>query len=262
MVFEGIVVSKLLYKERDLIAKILLRNGLMASFYVYGGQGGGKHHRPAAFDVGIMAKIQIKERRSLKQEVSELMIVSEHQRIWEPKLIRHNIQAFYLTCLYFEIVQKLAQNFHPDHDVVTSDHEGVFSVLSNALFYLDDSLAKKNFIPEQHLSLFMVKLLFHMGILPDTERCGHCDSQLMEASGVSFQIEQGQFACLQCVTAENERGLLFRIRKGSQTKYQDYEALTGANFQEADKLIQFFCHHFHLRLVELKSYSLLFKRLK
>lgn len=259
MVFEGIVISKLPYKERDLIVKLLLRNGLMASFYVYGGQGGGKHHKPSAFEVATMMKVQIKERRSLRQDVSELMVVAEHQRIWEALSIRHDIHAFYLTCLYFEIIQKFAINFHPEETGHTNDQEGVFSVLSNALFYLDDAVTKKRFQSPQHLSLFMVKLLFHLGIIPDTEHCGYCGSDLFEEFGASFLIEQGQFSCLQCVTAENEKGLLFRIKKGSQTKYQDYETLLGASFQEADKLIQFFCHHFHLRPVELKSYSLLFK---
>lgn len=259
MVFEGIVISKLPYKERDLIVKLLLRNGLMASFYVYGGQGGGKHHKPSAFDVGAMMKVMIKDRRSLRQDVSELMVAVEYQRIWGPTAIRHDVKAFYLVCLYFEIVQKFAIQFHPEESGSNNDHEGIFTVLSNAIFYLDDAIREKRFEAHQHLSLFMVKLLFHLGIIPDTESCSYCGTGLMDSVGASFLIEQGHFACLQCVTGENERGLLFRIRKASQTKFQDYQALTGSSFQETDKLIQFFCHHFHLRPVELKSYSLLFK---
>lgn len=257
MVFEGIVVSKLPYKERDLIVKLLLRNGLTASVYVYGGQGGGKHHKPVAFEVACMMRVQIRERRSLRQDVSELMVAEEFQRLWEPKHIRHDVQAYYLVCLYLEIVQKFALTFHPENP--NDDHDGVFTVLSNALFYIDDALAKKSFSAAQHLSLFMVKLLFHLGIMPDTDSCGYCSGNLLEGKGASFLIEQGQFSCLDCVTAENEKGLLFRIKKGMQTRYQAYEELTGTSFQETDKLIQYFCHHFHLRPVELKSYSLLFK---
>ncbi|HXH74604.1 MAG TPA: DNA repair protein RecO C-terminal domain-containing protein [Bacteriovoracaceae bacterium] len=259
MVFEGIVISKQPYKERDLIVKLLLRNGMMGSFYIYGGQGGGKKQKPSAFDIATMMKIQIKDRKVLRQDVSELMIAAEHQRIWEPLQIRHNIQSFYLTCLYFEIIQKFGINYHPDDSGITSDHEGVFSVVSNALFYMDEALVKNHFIPEQHLSLFMVKLLYQLGIIPDTEQCGYCGASLFEEKGASFLIEQGQFACLQCVTGENEKGLLFRIRLGTQTKYQDYEKLIGASFHETDKLIRFFCHHFHLKPIELKSYSLLYK---
>ena len=109
MVFEGVVIHKVPYKERDLIAKLLMRNGMMGSFYIYGGQGGGKHHKPTIFEIGSMVKIQIKEQRAGKIEGNELMMASESSRLWEPHLIRHNIQAFYLVCLYFEVLQKFSQ---------------------------------------------------------------------------------------------------------------------------------------------------------
>jgi DNA repair protein RecO len=258
MVFEGVVISKVPYKERDLIVKLLLRSGFMASFYVYGGQGGGKHHKPTLFELGSMMKIMIKDKR-IKSPDSELLVVAEYQRTWEPQVIRHDIKAFYLSCLFFEIVQKFAVQYHSAHDESSGEHEGIFSVISNALFYLDEAVLKKKFLPEQQLNLFMVKLLFHLGIMPDTDHCGYCGKDLLSEGGSTFLIAQGHFSCLACVTAENERGLLLRIKKGYQTKYQDYESLTGATFQEADKLIQYFCHHFQLKTVDLRSYSLLFK---
>jgi recombinational DNA repair protein (RecF pathway) len=45
MVFEGIVIHKVSYKERDLIVKLIMRNGTVGSFYIYGGKVGGKHHK-------------------------------------------------------------------------------------------------------------------------------------------------------------------------------------------------------------------------
>jgi hypothetical protein len=81
----------------------------------------------------------------------------------------------------------------------------------------------------------------------------------MEAPGVTFLPANGHFACTQCVSAENEKGFLLRIKKGYQTRYQDYPDLVGTSFQEGDKLIQYFCHHFQLRPVELKSYALLMR---
>lgn len=77
MVFEGLVVNRVPYKERDLIVKVILRNGMVGSFYVYGGQGGGKHHKPSAFEIGHMMRIQIKDQR-MKYDGSELMIASEY----------------------------------------------------------------------------------------------------------------------------------------------------------------------------------------
>jgi recombinational DNA repair protein (RecF pathway) len=260
MVFEGVVIHKVPYKERDLIVKLMLRNGTLGSFYIYGGQGGGKHHKPTIFELGSMVKIFIREQKSSRVEGQELMIAGESQRLWEPTHVRHNIQAYYLICLYFEIIQKFSIHFQlGTSEYENNEHEGIFSVLSNALFYLNDSLQKELFQSQQHLTLFMIKLLFHIGIMPDTDHCSYCGANLLETPGLSFLPANGQFACSQCVTAENERGFLLRIKKAYQTKYQNYTELAGTNFQEADKLIHFFCHHFHLRPIELKSYKLLMR---
>jgi recombinational DNA repair protein (RecF pathway) len=260
MVFEGIVTHKVLYKERDLIVKLLLRNGLVGSFYVYGGQGGGKNHKPTLFELGSMMKVMVKEARVQRIEGSELMISAEHQRTWNAELIRHDIQAFYLTCLYFEILNKVAQSFQ--HGVSSYDHvenDGLFSVLSNALFHLEIALEQKSFLPEQHLNLFLIKLIFHLGIMPDTDTCSYCSTSLMESPSVNFISSGGHFSCQNCSIAENEKGFLLRIKYGYQTKYKDYAQFTGSSFHEADKLIQFFCHQFQLKPMELKSYKLLFK---
>lgn len=259
MVFEGIVIHKVPYKERDLIVKLLLRNGLVGSFYIYGGQGGGKNHKPTIFEIGSMVKIMIKDQRT-KIDSSDLMISAEHQRVWEPQSIRHDIKAFYLVCMYFELIQKFSISFQQGtSDYENNDHDGIFSVVSNALFYLEDSLIKKQFNAHQHLTLFMVKLLFHLGIMPDTDNCSYCQSDLMENESVVFLAANGQFGCQLCSQGDNEKGFLLRIKKGYQTKYQDYAAFLGTNFSECDKLIQYFCHQYHLRPVELKSYGLLFK---
>ena len=259
MIFEGLLIHKVPYKERDLIVKLLLRNGLVGSFYIYGGQGGGKNHKPTIFEIGSMIRILIKDQRA-KLDSSDLMISAEHQRIWEPQSIRYDIKAFYLVCLYFELVQKFSMPFQQgSSDYQNLDHEGVFSVVSNALFYLEDSLTKKQFSAHQHLTLFMVKLLFHLGIMPDTDNCSYCQTDLMENHSVVFLPANGQFACQQCFSGENEKGFLLRIKKGYQTKYQHYQEFLGTNFPECDKLIQYFCHQYHLRPVELKSYALLFK---
>lgn len=259
MTYEGIVIHRVPYKDRDLIVKLLLRNGLVGSFYIYGGQGGGKKHKPSIFEIGSMMRIMIKDQKT-RIDSSDLMISAEHIRLWEPQTIRHDIKAFYLMCLYLELIQKFAISFHPNSsDYENQDHEGVFSVVSNALFYIDDALAKKQFVAHQQLTLFMVKLLFHLGIMPDTDNCSYCQSELLETESVVFMPANGQFACQHCLSGENEKGFLLRIKKGYQTRFQDYSGLIGTNFPECDKLLQYFCHQYHLRPVELKSYSLLFK---
>ncbi len=133
MVFEGIVIHKVPYKERDLIVKLMLRNGTLGSFYIYGGQGGGKHHKPTIFELGSMVKIFIREQKSSRVEGQELMIAGESQRLREPTHVRHNIQAYYLICLYFEIIQKFSIQFQlGTSENENNEHEGIFSVLRNA----------------------------------------------------------------------------------------------------------------------------------
>lgn len=259
MTFEGVVIHRVPYKERDLIVKLLLRQGLVGSFYIYGGQGGGKLHKPTIFELGSMIRILTKDQRN-KVEASELMISAEHQRLWEPQSVRHDIRAYYLVCLYFELLQKFTLPFHPaSSDPESRDHEGVFAVVSNALFYLEDALKKGTFLPEQQLALFLIKLLYHLGIMPDTDHCSYCQKELLELGTVIFLPAQGQFSCHECAYGENEKGLLLRIKLGYQTRYQDYASYVGSSFQECDKLLQYFCHQYQLRPVELKTYSLLFK---
>lgn len=259
MLFEGIVITRVPFKERDLIVKLLLRNGLLGSFYIYGGQGGGKRHKPTVFEPGSMMKIHIRETKTRNMEGTELLVAQEYSRTWEAASVRYNIQAFYLICLYFELVMKIAPSQQGQSETETTETEGIFSVVSNALFYLENSLIQNKFEASQQLMLFMVKLLFHMGIMPDTDHCGYCQANLLESDAVSFVPAEGQFSCKNCFTGENEKGFLLRIKKGYQTRYQDYPDLLGTNFYESDRLIQYFCHQFHLKTMDLRSYKLLFK---
>ena len=259
MTFEGIVINRIPYKERDLIVKLLMRNGLVGSFYVYGGQGGGKRQKPSLFELGSMMRMMIKEQKT-RLEMSELMVSAEHGCLWGPKSVRHDIKAFYLLCLYFELIQKFSISYHHGvSDLQSNDHEGIFLTVSNAVFYLEDSLLKKKFFPHQQLTLFMVKLLFHLGIMPDTDFCSYCQTALMESESVVLLPANGQFACQNCFSGDNDRGFLLRIKMSYQTKFQEYESFLGTNFQDCDKLLQYFCHQYHLRPVDLKSYSLLFQ---
>jgi hypothetical protein len=260
MVFEGLVIHRTPYKERDLIAKLILRNGLVGSFYIYGGQGGGKHSKPSVFEPGTMMRIHQRDQRARSFEGSELIIAGEHSRLWGPEHIRHDVRAFYLSCLYFEVVRKFSSAFQlGESDYQEASHQGIFSVLSNAIFYLDESLAKGTTDLPAHLLLFLVKLLYHLGITPETDSCGLCGSELAPKLGPSFIPAAGHFGCRSCVTGEDHGAFRLRIKQGYQTRYQDHHHLQGTNFREADMLLHYLCHQFQTKPIELKSYGLLFK---
>lgn len=258
MELEGIITGKVPYKERDLIVKALLRNGLTGSFYVYGGQGGGKKQKTSLLELGYMIKFNVKAQRQ-RMEGAELMIADSHQIVWAPKNIRFNVHAYYLMCLYFELLQKSSINFHPDDHELATDHEGIFNVTSNALFYLDHSLTTATFQASKHLWFFLVKLLFHLGIMPDGQSCAYCSTALTEVQALSFIPNEGHFACSNCFQGENHLLLWQRWLMAYQTSFKQIEDFPVVTFQECDKLIQYFCHHYHLKQVELSSYRLLFK---
>lgn len=258
MELEGIITAKVPYKERDLIVKALLRNGLSGSFYVYGGQGGGKKQKPSLLELGHMIKFQVKSHRQ-RLEGAELMIAESHQTVWAPQKIRFNVHAYYLMCLYFELLGKAGIAYHPEDHAMSSDHEGLFNVTSNSLFYLDHALHQDHFKPAKHLWFFLVKLLFHLGIMPDGQSCAYCGISLNEVSSLSFIPNEGHFACGNCFQGENHLGLWQRWLLAYQTSFKQLDEFAEVQFQDCDKLIQYFCHHYHLKPVELGSYRLLFK---
>ncbi len=258
MEFEGIVTGKVPYKERDLIVRAILRNGLSGSFYVYGGQGGGKKQKPTLLELGHMIKFRVKASHR-KIEGAELMITESHQAVWSPQKIRFNVHAYYLMCLYFELLNKASIVFHPDDHELSTEHEGIFNVLSNSLFYIDQALAVENFKPAKHLWFFMVKLLFHLGIMPEGQNCAYCGTSLNDVSRLSFIPNEGHFACSNCFQGENHLGLWQRWLLAYQTSFKQIDEFFDVDFQDTDKLIQYFCHHYHLKPVELSSYRLLFK---
>ena len=203
-----------------------------------------------------MMKINIKES---KNQHADLLIPKEYDRLWGPQHIRYDIKAYYLMTLYFELIQKIAMPFNLGEKDL--DQAGNFSVLSNALFYMDESVQKKNFLPEQHLILFLVKFLYHLGIIPDTQFCGYCRTPLHEGKGVYFLPEHGQFSCRECYPGESstdDRELMKNVLQSYQTKYSEYADLKTYKFRDCDKLLLYFCQQFQLKPLELKSYKLLF----
>lgn len=258
MFAEGLLLQKVPFKERDLIVKLLLRSGMVASFYIYGGQGGGKKMKPQLFEVGHLLRCQVTTRH--QGQTQELLTVSDYELLWASKHIRHDFKAFSLMCLYLEIILKLA--------VPTSileegskEYQGLFNVLSNALFYLDHSLEQKQSQPFSHLSLFLVKLLHHLGLTPELSECVHCGADLDTVHATGLVIESGGFACDECLYAnqlpyiEETRHIL---RAGIATRYQQYADFTFHRAPPAQELVRFLGHHFQLKAIDFASYRLLF----
>src|SRR5690554_2497522 len=104
MKLEGLIIHKTLYKERDLICKLLLRDGHVCSLYFYGGRGGGKKNKGSLLELGYMVSVVVDIRhRGLNQQ---LQVAKEWSLIWQHQEIRKDYKAFYFLSFICEVLQK------------------------------------------------------------------------------------------------------------------------------------------------------------
>lgn len=268
MIVEGIVIHKTVYKEKDIICDLLLRSGKKLSLYIYGGKGGGKNQKGSIVEHGFMLKCTLNPRR--KKIESELHIVKEYQLIWSPKFIRNDFKAFYLSTFFYEIVSKIA--IEESLDFEDKEHQGLFNVLSNALFFLDHSLENHHFNNHAHLFLFLSKLTIQLGILPTLDECVLCDTKFKEFELCLFDAQSGGFVCTDCTSqkdeflsdnksllAENQhsqqmRRLLTMIKNIQYKNYKDIgEVMAGANIG----LFNYINYQFGFDQGDFKSWKLL-----
>ena len=151
MDLEGIIIHKTPFKERDLICNVLLRSGKKVAIYFYGGRGGGKKTKGSILEVGFMMKITSAPRRKVVD--TNIIIAKEYKHIWNSEYIRDNYKAFYLSSFFMEYIGKIA--LESNHDEISKDDDsGLFRVLSNSLYFLDDSIKNKNFDLYTHCPRF------------------------------------------------------------------------------------------------------------
>lgn len=261
---EGILIHKTPYKERDLICKFLLRNGRAKSVYVYGGQGGGKKQKPSLLELGHL--INITPQIRTKKINDSIQIAKEYSLKWESSLIRTNYEAFYTACLMFEVLGKIAVSDEED-DPDFNEFEGLFSVLSNSLFYMHKDLAEETFNKHESFSVFMVKLIFQLGIVPQMDHCSYCRCELTDSVNYVFQPKEGGFSCSDCVAKSGQEnfGVKDEISNARMLNSLMRQILTQ-KFNELKNiethrglchtLFNYFCYQFEFEVNDFKSYQL------
>ncbi len=204
MKVEGLVFQKTPYKERDMIVHLLTRKGQKTSLYVYGGQGGGKSKKGSLLELGHMLSFVLQKSKGIynNSDQKPLSIAKVDQVNWAPKYIRNDYRAFMLSQFFLEVIQKLALSETDDIDF--NEHEGIFNVLSNALYYLDKAVEGQNVDYMTHLLLFFTKLIHHLGIAPNYEECQFCQKILGEDELCLLDISNGGFSCLECTSKMDE----------------------------------------------------------
>jgi recombinational DNA repair protein (RecF pathway) len=255
MMIDGVILQKIPYKERDLITKVLTRDGRSLSLYVYGGAGGGKKQKPSKWEVGHLVKFKLQDKKSTHSQSDMLWNPTDVEIKWEPKFIRYNVEAFFLLCFYVEIASRLSISFDKENLSTDKSEEGLFNVVSNGIFYLDHSLETKNFHTNSHLLFFLSKLLFQLGVLPELDECLICHENFDEKKSV-LNIEQGGFICSNCTNVDHDETYLKKsISFALKTKFQDYHLFNYKERQKLKNLVDFMCHHLQLPVHHFRSVS-------
>lgn len=258
---EGLLISKIPYGERNIIGKVLLRNGKSISILFYGGQGGGKRMKPSTLELGYMLKIEI---IAGKKTSSTLKKSKEWVNLWSHNEIRLNYEAFYLMCFYLEVIVKICteegdnQNIDDNDNDNDAETEGTFRVLSNAIFTLEKSLLEKEIHGENQLTLFLGKLLISQGVFPETNGCIVCGKKFIKDTSIILLLDQGGFACSACTDLDRSDHILLKILiEIAGTRYHDFCINDRSTRQQNNILFSYFCYQFHFEKKDFKSLSVI-----
>lgn len=258
---EGLVLSKVPYDERHLIAHLLLRNGKKISVVFYGGRGGGKKQKSSIIELGFMLQVEL----ATAKTNSEIYHAKEWNLIWHHNLIRENHNAFYLMCFFLEITNKISstENLHDFHEE-NDEFQGLFLTLSNALVYLENSLKSNSFYKHSHVVIYLTKILLHLGVFPEREHCSLCTCELSKLNDMYLLAEEGGFACPTCMnqrktySVQSGRELWEIVGHIVHKKYSDLSGLQ-IEFKSIPKMLfHYFCFQFHLEEKDFKTLTMVF----
>ena len=259
---EGIVLSKIPYDERHIIAHLLLRSGRKVSVVFYGGRGGGAKQKSSVIELGFMLSVEL---RANKTTNSDVYHAKEWNLIWYHDHIRLAHNAFYLACFFLEVINKITpnENLHEVHDENT-EMVGLFSTLSNALVYLEKSLINQSFYSHSHAVIFLTKTLLHLGVFPEREQCTLCGEELSKFNDMYLIAEEGGFACPPCMnqrkaySVQSGRELWELLGHIAHTKYSELTSIKLEYKSLPKMLFHYFCYQFHFEEKDFKTQSMVF----
>ncbi|MBC7427427.1 MAG: recombination protein O N-terminal domain-containing protein [Bacteriovorax sp.] len=258
---EGLVLSKVPYDERHIIANLLLRSGRKVSVVFYGGRGGGKKQKSSIIELGFMLSVELAHAKTN----SDIYHAKEWNLIWNHDLIRLNHTAFYLMCFFLEIITRVAptENLHEVHEE-NVEMVGLFTSLSNALVHMEKSLKEKEFYIHSHAVVFLTKTLLHLGVFPEREHCTLCGEDLQQFNDMYLIAEEGGFACPPCMNArakytmQSGRELWEIVGHIAHTKYSELGGLKLEYKSLPKMLFHYFCFQFHFEEKDFRTAPMVF----
>ncbi len=151
---EGLILKKIAYQDRHLIINLLLRSAQCLSVLCYGGQGGGKKQKVDQLQLGSLVSVNLNHR----SQQSELVSGKDWKVQWVSNQIRKNHRRFFAQCFLLEVAKVFAPTV-TFADIEQQDSTE-FSLLSNALYYLDQECERKIIL------MYLTKMMFVQGIFP------------------------------------------------------------------------------------------------
>ena len=251
---EGLILDKLPWRERDILARLLLRNGRKVSIIFYGGQGGGSKKKTSLLEIGHLLKIELQHSKRLENDV---YTAKEFSLEWAHNKIRLNHQAFYLLCFFLEIINKVSpvDNLQDQYRDFGDNFEDLFRVTSNALFYLEKSVQDNNFSSIQHSFLFLCKLLNGLGVFPQINTCHFCHASLAGTASL-LSIAEGGFICQKCLQhpiPEEDQSLGKLMQQAIQIKYSEYLSLPPVPHYMVKMVMDYFIYQHHFEQKDFKT---------
>lgn len=253
---EGIILSKNVQGERNLVIKLLLRSGKVVSVMFYGGRGGGEKKKSSVLELGSMLKVELARSRA----GSDMYSAKEWEALWMADAIRQNHVAFYTLCFIVHVASKVAQeeDLHDESHSFDDHSQGIFRAISNALVHLESMVKLNNFHPTSELIIFLGKLLIELGVFPDLRSCMLCGVNLEAVTKMGLSSEHGGFVCHTCTHGDEAQYNLWLMLNDVATK-KSPEIMPSENLTRTglDRLWQYFCFQCQLEPKDFKTLAMI-----
>jgi hypothetical protein len=259
---EGILLHKVPHGDRHIIAQLLLRNGKRCAVMFFGGQGGGKKFKVSGLEYGHLIKAQV----ASQKQVVEVASCQEWQVAWGHEHVRHHHLGFTFLCFALELIRSLSpeDQLGDQHRESDQSAEGLFRVLSNALFRLDRLVKEEDFHLQSEWIIFLAKLLIEQGLFPDRELCVLSGEPLKAGQRLSLVSSMGGFARVELLKGQEQQmmgetgSILYPVMaEVAAGNYQQLPSFKNCHQGHARALWDYFCYQTQIEPGRYKTLSML-----
>lgn len=241
---EGIIISKRLYRSRDIISKVLLRSGKVVNVAFNGGTSNKKYG--PIIELGNMLCIEL---RTAKRNV-DVYSAKECSVLWQHIYLRNNYKSYYILCFYLELLSRVtvSSNLLVEEDYNDSSFEGIFRISSNAIYQLEQFSKEKTIDGREysHTIYFTLKMLIEFGVYPKIDNCVICGNSSFKLTELAIAPESGGLICRECGAGEyiyfDGHLLLKTLDCVKNIKYKNLSFLDINNKGISISLLKYLCY--------------------